>query len=342
MQHFRPEDYEGRPRNRPPLPLKDDHPEVPAPPSPSADTSNVPNIVSPTHEIQDPGIIPSAVDVDIFKLSPLAALKMLISTAEALMVFAADTPPTLPVNIGRPRVVSLRKENQPAYSRSSSNDRRKCYPTPPGYLDTTHVPANAKTPIGSPESKPTEPLHVEEPELKTPDSQTEAVVRKFNSKKAPTIPLEEYLTRLHRYCPMSTGVYLAAGLYICRLAIVDRSVSVTDLNAHRLLLAALRVATQANDDRNYPHKRYATVGGILPAELSKLELAFCYLTDFELRVTREMLEKHARFARDRTSMQARLSNLGVKLPVLVNTRESTIQETKREMENTEAEVQAAG
>ncbi|KAL8927567.1 MAG: hypothetical protein Q9208_002374 [Pyrenodesmia sp. 3 TL-2023] len=338
MQHFRPEDYEGRPRNRPPLSLRDDHPAVPAPPSPSADAS----IVSSTHEIQDPGVIPSAVDVDIFKLSPLAALKMLISTAEALMVFAAKFPPTSPVNIGQPRVVSLQKENQPAHSRSSSNDRRKGYPTPPRHLDATHVPAEAKTPIGSPESKPTEPLHVEEPELKTHHSQTEAVVRKFNSKKEPTIPLEEYLTRLHRYCPMSTGVYLAAGLYICRLATVDRSVSVTDLNAHRLLLAALRVATQANDDRNYPHKRYATVGGILPAELSKLELAFCYLTDFELRVTREMLEKHARFARDRASMQARLSNLGFGLPVMFDTGIAAVQETRRETENTEAEAQAAG
>ncbi|KAL8903203.1 MAG: hypothetical protein Q9207_004069 [Kuettlingeria erythrocarpa] len=336
MQHSRPDEHEGRPRNRPPLPMGKDNPEVPAPPSPSADTSNVPSIVSPTHEIQDPGIIPSADDVDIFKLSPLAALKMLISTAGALRDFAPNLAPSPPVSIGRPRVVSLQKENQPSHSRSSSIDRRRGYPPPPpGWLDAAHVPERAKTPIGSPESKPTEPLHVEEPGRRTVDSQDNAVVKKFNSKKPPTIPLEEYLTRVHRYCPMSTGVYLAAGLYLCRLVLVDRSISVTDLNAHRLLLAALRVATQANDDRNYPHKRYATVGGISPAELSKLELAFCYVTDFDLRVTRERLEEHARFAGSRPRMQGRLSNIGARVPGMFD---RAVKKTKVGPENTESEA----
>lgn len=319
------------------------HLALPAPPSPSADISIVPEITSPTKEIQDPGVVPQTGDINIFKLSPLAALKMLIGTVQALIDITGDFSPTPPVSIGRLKVVSLQKENQPAHSRSSSIDRRKSQPPPPpGWEDAEHVPERAKTPIGSPELRPTDPLHIDEPGPKPPRSQQNVVARKFNSKKPPPISLQEYLTRLQKYCPMSTGVYLATGLYIYRLAIIERSVPVTARNCHRLLLAALRVAGKANDDRTYPHKRFAIVGGVSESELAKLEIAFCYVIDFELRVTREMLEEHARVARDYARMPMRLSNIEPRLPVMLDKRNTAVQQGRRETEETEVDSQATG
>ncbi|KAI4133256.1 MAG: hypothetical protein LQ338_000314 [Usnochroma carphineum] len=331
------------------LPLRPSHnyfdglPSLPPPPSPSADQSIVPQITSPIKEVQDPGIVPHAddIDIDIFKLSPLAALNMLIDTVQALINTTGNVPPTPP--LGKPprsRVVSSDKENQPTHSRSSSIDRRKPQPPPPpGWEDAEHVPEKAKTPIGSPESKPTEPLHAEDPERL--DIQHNALARKFNSKNPPPISLEEYLLRLHKYCPMSTGVYLATGLYIYRLAVIEHSVPVMTRNSHRLLLAALRVAGKANDDRSYPHKRFAIVGGVKESELAKLEVAFCYVMDFELRVTREMLEEHAGIARDQGRMHAGLSSFKSKLPAALDKRIAAVQQADRETKDAKVEAPAA-
>ncbi|KAI4148749.1 MAG: hypothetical protein L6R39_002706 [Caloplaca ligustica] len=319
----------------------DGQPSLPPPPSPSADTSIVPQIPSPSKEVQDSGLVPQADEIDIFKLSPFAALNMLIATVKSLINLANDNPPTPPP--GKPpqsRVVSMHKENKPTHSRSSSIDRRKSQPPgPPGWEDAEHVPEKAKTPIGSPETKPMEPLHVQDPEPM--DIQHNALARKFNSKKPPPISLEEYLLRLHKYCPMSTGVYLGTGLYIYRLAVIEHSVAVTVRNCHRLLLAALRVAGKAIDDRSYPHKRFAVVGGVSESELAKLEIAFCYVTDFELRVTREILEKHARVAMDQSHLSARLSSFKPSLPAIRGIVNTTFEQAGSATKDSEVEAPAA-
>ena len=91
---------------------------------------------------------------------------------------------------------------------------------------------------------------------------------------------------------MSTAVYLATSLYIYRLAVLERAIVVTKRNAHRLLLAGLRVAMKALEDLSYPHGKFAKVGGVSEAELARLEISFCFLTGFELVVDREILSDH--------------------------------------------------
>ena len=119
--------------------------------------------------------------------------------------------------------------------------------------------------------------------------QHSAITRKFYSKAPPPIPISEYLLRLHRFCPMSTAVYLAASLYIHRLAVQERAIVVTKRNAHRLLLAGLRVAMKALEDLSYPHSKFARVGGVTETELARLEISFCFLAGFELVVDEEAL-----------------------------------------------------
>jgi Cyclin len=127
--------------------------------------------------------------------------------------------------------------------------------------------------------------------LLTPHTVQNAVLAKrFNSKKAPPISLEEYMLRLHKYCPMSTAVYLAASVYITRMAIVEKIILVTPRNVHRLVLAGLRVAMKALEDLSYPHNRFSKVGGVTERELTRLEITFCFLADFDLRVDAQMLK----------------------------------------------------
>ncbi len=154
------------------------------------------------------------------------------------------------------------------------------------------VPEKAKTPIGSPESGASEMLHIVGANTEPIHIQHGAISRKFYSKKPPPISLEEYLSRLHLYCPMSTAVYLATSLYIHRLAVIEKILPVTARNVHRLLLAGLRVAMKALEDLSYPHARFAKVGGVSEAELGRLEISFCFVTNFELKVTKEMLRSH--------------------------------------------------
>ncbi|POS73345.1 cyclin-dependent protein kinase complex component [Diaporthe helianthi] len=122
--------------------------------------------------------------------------------------------------------------------------------------------------------------------------QHNAITRKFYSKQPPPIGISDYLLRIHRFCPMSTAVYLATSLYIHRLAVDERAVAVTKRNAHRLLLAGLRVAMKALEDLSYPHAKVAKVGGVSEVELARLEISFCFLCGFELVVGAGLLQDH--------------------------------------------------
>ena len=46
---------------------------------------------------------------------------------------------------------------------------------------------------------------------------------------------------------------------------------------------------KALEDLSWPHGRFAKVGGISEAELGRLEIGFCFLMDFGLKVDAEML-----------------------------------------------------
>ncbi|KAK3186664.1 hypothetical protein K4F52_004410, partial [Lecanicillium sp. MT-2017a] len=130
-----------------------------------------------------------------------------------------------------------------------------------------------------------------------------AITRKFYSKNEPPISINQYLQRLHQFCPMSAAVYLATSLYIHRLAVEERAIPVTRRNAHRLVLAGLRVAMKALEDLSYPHTKFAKVGGVSETELARLEISFCFLTGFELVVGEEPLRKHWETLRDGKASQ---------------------------------------
>lgn len=55
------------------------------------------------------------------------------------------------------------------------------------------------------------------------------------------------------------------------------------------------MAMKALEDLTYTHTRFAKVGGVCPAELGRLEIGFCFVVGFELKVDEDALRAHARF-----------------------------------------------
>ncbi|QYS98714.1 hypothetical protein H0G86_005882 [Trichoderma simmonsii] len=150
----------------------------------------------------------------------------------------------------------------------------------------------------APNLHPPEPYIVVGADSQPLNLQHGAITRKFYSKNEPPISVNQYLLRLHQFCPMSTAVYLATSLYIHRLAVEERAIPVTRRNAHRLVLAGLRVAMKALEDLSYPHTKIAKVGGVSEVELARLEISFCFLAGFELVVGEEILKKHWQVLRE--------------------------------------------
>ena len=288
-------------------------PALPAPPSPSADAGIVPSRPDPHG---GDSTLSQVDDIDIFTLKPVAALKLLCDMLETLVRMTGDVPPTPPVSQPKaPRVdvAGVNKENEGPFAGEDKLQKRK---SRQWVGDDGDVPHRARTPIGSPEARATEPVHIElvDADIEALVPQHLAIARKFYSKKPPPIALEEYLGRLHRYCPMSAGVYLAAGAYIHRIALVERLLPVTPRNVHRLVLAGLRVTMKALEDLSYPHTRFAKVGGVSEAELGRLEMSFCFAVDFELQVTSETLLEYARTARNAALVGRLPETLQPKLP----------------------------
>lgn len=88
----------------------------------------------------------------------------------------------------------------------------------------------------------------------------------------------------------------------------------SEMCADRLVLAGLRVASKALDDLGHSHTRFAKVGGVTERELGRLEVSFCFVTDFELKVDEEMLLSHAKFIRDGKDLLALPISFQPKLP----------------------------
>ena len=141
--------------------------------------------------------------------------------------------------------------------------------------------------------------------------------------------LEKYMRRLQKYCPMSTAVWLAAGTYIFRLCVEDRLVPCTARTVHRLVLGSLRVAMKALEDLRYPQDRFAGVGGVRDTELHFLEIAICYLTDFDLQVSNDRLYRkmlafqQAAFQASLISRQIPANEMKLRIPMRTNASAQT-------------------
>ncbi|KYK56416.1 Cyclin PHO80-like protein [Drechmeria coniospora] len=200
--------------------------------------------------------------------------------------------------------------------------RQRSPATPTAAAEIVPVPETAAETGSERPQRPPEPYVIVGADSQPLNLQHGAITRKFYSKKEPPITINQYLLRLHQFCPMSTAVYLATSLYIHRLAVEERAIPVTRRNAHRLVLAGLRVAMKALEDLSYPHAKIAKVGGVSDVELARLEISFCFLAGFELVVGEEPLYRHWETLRD---------GMGQKVPKMMDVSSMSIRRRPREV-----------
>ncbi|KAF9875318.1 cyclin [Colletotrichum karsti] len=297
-------------------------------PRPGSDSSDVPELPPPPNPSLDPGLAVAASESppnvpeneDVSKLPPRLAMRLLSGGIEALVRITGDIPPTPPPTSptlpnmrgmaaekelirtnSEKNLARMRQEAEAAMATAHASPSPRRPPmishtsgssvsvTQP--IDGVHL-RQTQTPASPAPSRPPEPYVIVGENSQPLNVQHSAITRKFYSKKPPAISIEDYLGRIHKFCPMTTGVYLATSLYIHRLAVEERTIPVTRRNAHRLVLAGLRVAMKALEDLSYPHTKFSRVGGVSESELARLEINFCFLTNFELQVTEEELKKH--------------------------------------------------
>ncbi|KAI0883491.1 cyclin-domain-containing protein [Annulohypoxylon maeteangense] len=274
----------------------------PPPPIPSAD----PKLFWQARTPPPLHAAPSPSSHDLFKLPPIAALKLLCAGVEALVRITGDIPPTPPPasptipnmrGMQREKAEIVRSLSEKSLTRlreqAEAQDKARAQKlaldqTPSNQpIDGVHLKQTS-----SPPKSTLGPYIIIGENSQPLNQQHSAITRKFFSKKPPPISIEDYLFRIHRFCPMSTAVYLATSFYIFRLAVEERAIPVTRRNCHRLLLAGLRVAMKALEDLSYPHAKIARVGGVTEGELARLEISFCFLTGFELIIGEEVLRNH--------------------------------------------------
>lgn len=305
-------------------------PCLPPPPIPSNDPKllQVARVVGPVAGPIEVAQVGCGLTGDVFSVTAAQALELLGANIEWLVATTGDVPPTPPPrspilpnmrdmeeekrslvhsasekNLARirsgsaassPRLQTPRKNSlvshRPSTPLRGSVDGVQLRPTQPS---TPPPPQKLADP-----STPSEPYVVIGANSQPLNEQHNAITRKFYSKQPPPISIADYLRRLHLYCPMSTAVYLATSLYIYRLAVTEGAIAVTARNAHRLLLAGLRVAMKALEDVCFPHEKMARVGGVSQTELARLEINFCFLTGFELVVTVDALREHWQLLRE--------------------------------------------
>jgi len=109
----------------------------------------------------------------------------------------------------------------------------------------------------------------------------------FHAQRPPTISIKSYLERIVKYSPCSPECYVLALIYIDRIIQQNAHFQLTSLNAHRLLITSVLVASKYYDDTFYNNSYYSRVGGVSCPELNALELEFLFLINFSLTVSPE-------------------------------------------------------
>lgn len=116
-------------------------------------------------------------------------------------------------------------------------------------------------------------------------------VTKFHALKPPSISIQHYLERIHKYASCSTECFILALIYIDRM-IQRNNFHLTDLNVHRVVITGVLLAAKFFDDAYYNNAYYAKVGGVLVAEMNSLEVEFLFRINFSLHVNPDIFNKY--------------------------------------------------
>jgi len=276
---------------------------LPKAPNPSTDATARPHVGCDSSTLSDEPLTIRDEDWDIYSVSGLAAVKMLADTMQTMSEFMGDIPPTPPAS----RPTTPKKRDPVTTPPHYSHQEFPLSPISPVSPTANHASSITPVHMPSPEAhrdEPTAPVVEADADLESITFQRAIISRRFFLKTVPPFSLTDYLLRIHKFCPHSPGVYLAAAAYIHRLAITDMLVPATSKTVHRLALAAIRIASKVLEDNKWSQERIAKVGGISNKELYRLEISLCYLLDFNLFVSPEAV-KRSMFALQQAARQSR-------------------------------------
>ncbi|KAJ1733388.1 cyclin-like protein interacting with PHO85 [Coemansia biformis] len=116
----------------------------------------------------------------------------------------------------------------------------------------------------------------------------------FHARSVPTIDLDTYMSRILKYCPCESEVFLALIVYMQQM--IDRCArhripfTVDAYSIHRLVITAVAIASKCFSDVFFTNSRYSKVGGLSLEELNTLELQFLSIIDFDLNIRPEVLQ----------------------------------------------------
>ena len=280
----------------------------PSAPNPAGDAGVLPEFSS--LGIQEAPSPLGEEEMDVMTMTRETAMKILVRSVLALANATGEIPATPPVS--RPHTPQG-KENAPGIHMHRRTASRPATPIPAERQRTSTTelaPAEAhhdEPTIPSDVGAGAEPVHVQRAHMS----------RRFFSKTIPKVSLEEYCNRIQQYCPLSTGVWLAAGSYIFRLSLVDKYVPLTHRTMHRLVLASLTAAMKTLEDHRWSQKRLAAVGGVNELALSRLEVCVEFLLNFDLQFLSEGRLQESTIALQKAGQAAMMST---RLPLSFNLR----------------------
>ncbi|ODV61491.1 uncharacterized protein ASCRUDRAFT_142651 [Ascoidea rubescens DSM 1968] len=116
----------------------------------------------------------------------------------------------------------------------------------------------------------------------------------FNLKKPPSITIKSYLLRINRFLKCSPTIYLSTSYLIFNLIYTRFGLSfpVTLNNVFRIIITSLNISLNLIEDLNFKKKFFCQIGGISISELTRLQLNFLYLMEFNTWLSPSKLIDH--------------------------------------------------
>jgi len=115
------------------------------------------------------------------------------------------------------------------------------------------------------------------------DSSEELTV--FHAFTVPRVGLREYVNRIGYFASCSPECFVIAVVLLNRLLAYSPHIKLTLYTAHRLLATAVVLAVKSTDDHYYRNSYYASLSGVSPRELNRLEISFLSALQYDLHVS---------------------------------------------------------
>lgn len=113
---------------------------------------------------------------------------------------------------------------------------------------------------------------------------------RFHGNTLPSIQLEQYLLRIHKYACQEPSLFVLIVLYAQRVHLTRPSFILDSKSIHRFIIASITIMIKCFCDKYYTNAFYAKVGGMSVQELNALELDLLYLMDWHLVVSIETIQ----------------------------------------------------